>query len=370
MSESLAASLRLAVAVGKLHTAKKTAAKITIRGTGRETLMAVAGGTVLRRGIAVCLLALTTLAQSTLARSEENYPSRPIRMVVPFAAGGTSDVLARLIGQNLGVALGQQIVVENRSGANGNIGTEVVAKSQPDGYTLVLVADGTVAINPSLYADLPFDPERDLVPVSRVALVPLILVAHPSLKVNSIQQLIALSKEPASDLLFSSAGFGSTGHLTGELLKSQTGLRMSHVNYKGGGEAVNDVIGGRVQLLVTALATAGSFLKGGQLKAIAVTSGKRVPSAPDVPTIAEGGVKDFNISSWYAVMAPAGTDAAIVEKLHAALATILHGDDLKAKMDALGTEPIGDSPAEFAKVLRDDLGRWKRVVQDAKLSIQ
>jgi tripartite-type tricarboxylate transporter receptor subunit TctC len=184
--------------------------------------MAVAGSAVRRHGMAVCLLALTSFAQSTLARSEENYPSRPIRMVVPFAAGGTSDVLARLIGQNLGVVLGQQIIVENRSGANGNIGTEVVAKSQPDGYTLVLVADGTVAINPSLYFNLPFDPERDLVPVSRVALVPLILVAHPSLQADSIQQLIAFSKEPASDLLFSSAGLGSTGHLTGELLKSRT----------------------------------------------------------------------------------------------------------------------------------------------------
>jgi tripartite-type tricarboxylate transporter receptor subunit TctC len=332
--------------------------------------MAVVSGSALRRGIAACLLAVTTFALSTHARSEDNYPNRPIRMVVPFAAGGTSDVLARLIGQDLGVALGQPVIVENRAGANGNIGTEVVAKSQPDGYTLVLVADGTVAINPSLYPDLPFDPERDLVPVSRVAMVPLILVAHPSLKADSIQQLIALSKEPSSDLLFSSAGFGSTGHLTGELLKSRTGLRMSHVNYKGGGEAVNDVVGGRIQLLMTALATAGSFIKAGQLKAIAVTSGQRVSSAPDVPTIAEGGVKDFNISSWYAVMAPAGTDAAVVEKLHAALAAILHRDDLKAKMEALGTEPIGDSPGEFAKILHEDLSRWKRVVQDAKISIQ
>jgi len=327
-------------------------------------------GAMMRWGMAVWLAGLVAFAQPVQAQSTDDYPNRPIRMVVPFAAGGTSDVLARLIGQKLGAALGQQIVVDNRPGANGNIGTDAVAKSQPDGYTLVLVADGTVAINPNLYPKLSFAPEKDLAPISRVALVPLMLVAHPSLKADSAQALIALSKDASSNLFFSSAGLGSTGHLAGELLKNRTGLRMTHVNYKGGGQAVNDVVGGQIPLLMTALATAGSFIQAGQLKAIAVTSAKRVSSIPAVPTFAEGGVKDFDVSSWYAVMAPAGTPPAIVEKLHSALAKSLRDSDLKAKMETLGADPIGDSPGEFAKILHDDLSRWKRVVQDAQISIQ
>jgi tripartite-type tricarboxylate transporter receptor subunit TctC len=329
--------------------------------------MAFINGATARLGLAACLIG--SILTSLPARAAD-YPERPIRMVVPFAAGGTSDVLARLIGQKLGVALGQQLIIDNRPGANGNIGTDAVAKAPPDGYTIGLVADGTVAINPGLYPQLSFSPEKDLAPISRVALVPLIIVAHPSLKADTLPALIALGKDPSSDLNFSSAGLGSTGHLAGELIKSHTGMRMTHVVYRGGGQAVNDAVGGQVPLLVTALATAGPFIQAGQLKPIAVTSAKRVAGAPNVPTVAEGGIKDFDVSSWYAVMAPAGTPAPIINKLHAEIVKALQQPDLRAKMQTLGADPIGDTPAEFAAVLHNDLARWKRVVQDAKLTIQ
>jgi tripartite-type tricarboxylate transporter receptor subunit TctC len=320
------------------------------------------------RGIAVCILGLTATAQPAAGQTADIYPARAIRIIVPFSAGGTSDVLARLIGHKLGAALRQNVIVDNRPGANGNLGTDVVAKSPPDGYTLVLVADGTVAINPGLFAKPPYDSEKDLAPITRVASVPLILVAHPTLKADSLSALIALSK--TADLNFSSAGLGSTGHLAGELIKVRTGLRMTHVAYRGGGQAVNDVVSGHVPLLITALVTAASFMEAGQLKPIAVTSANRIPGVSSVPTMIEAGISDFDVSSWYAIMAPGGTPKSIVEKLHGELVKALADPELKSKLEALGAFPIGDSPDEFAKVLHSDLARWKRVIRDANLNIQ
>ena len=278
-------------------------------------------------------------AQSDAARATAAYPERQIRMVVPFAVGGTSDVLARLIGHKLGEALGQQVVIDNRPGANGNIGSDLVAKAAPDGYTLLLVADGTMVINPSMYPNLPFDPAQDFAPISRVAMVPLIIVAHPSLKADSAAELIALGKDVSSGLFFASAGPGSTGHLAGELLKSQSGMNMSHVAYKGGGQAVTDVVAGQVPLLVTALATAGPFLKDGRLKAVAMTSGKRVGGAPQVATVAESGVAgvaNFDVSSWYGIVAPAGTPEPIVRKLNGELVKILQSPETRTSSKPLG----------------------------------
>jgi tripartite-type tricarboxylate transporter receptor subunit TctC len=333
-------------------------------------------------GLFACLLAGVvtlgvlpgvSLAQAANPSAAGAYPERQIRMVVPFAVGGTSDVLARLIGQRLGEALGQQVVIDNRPGANGNIGSDLVAKAAPDGYTLLLVADGTMVINPSMYASLPFDPVRDFAPISRVALVPLIIVAHPSLKANSAAELIALGKDPAAGLFFASAGPGSTGHLAGEMLKSQSGLNMTHVAYKGGGQAVTDVVAGQVPLLVTALATAGPFLKDGRLKAIAMTSGKRVSGAPGIPTVAESGVAGvagFDVSSWYGIVAPAGTPEPIVRRLHAELAKLLQAPQTRARLETLGAEPIGDSPGQFGEVIRNDLVRWAKIVKDANISFK
>ena len=312
-------------------------------------------------------------AQSSAASPATAYPERQIRMVVPFAVGGTSDVLARLIGQHLAEALGQQVVIDNRPGANGNIGSDLVAKAAPDGYTLLLVADGTMVINPSMYPSLPFDPARDFAPISRVAMVPLIIVAHPSLKADTAAELIEMGRSDAAGLFFASAGPGSMGHLAGELLKIQSGLKMSHVAYKGGGQAITDVVAGQVPLLVTALATAGPFLKDGRLKAVAVTSARRVGGAPQVATVAESGVPGvagFDVSSWYGIVAPKGTPEPIVRRVHAELTRILRSPQTRERLETLGAEPLGDTPEQFATVIRDDLARWAKVVKDANISFK
>jgi tripartite-type tricarboxylate transporter receptor subunit TctC len=325
-------------------------------------------------GIAtLALSAAASLSGGPPALAQGTYPDHQLRMVVPFSVGGTSDVLARLIGQRLGEALGHQVVIENRPGANGNIGSDLVAKAAPDGYTLVLVADGTMVINPSMYPSLPFDPIKDFTPIARVAMVPLIIVANPGLKATTAADLVGLGKDGATDLFFASAGPGSTGHLAGELLKSRTGMRMTHVAYKGGGQAVTDVVAGQVPLLVTALATAGPFLKDGRLKAVAMTSGKRVAGAPEIPTIAESGAPGtagFDVASWYGIVAPAGTPESVVKRLNAELVKLLKSPEIRARLETLGAEPIGDSPAEFAAVIREDLARWAKIVSDAGIAFK
>lgn len=328
-----------------------------------------------RRLSSLAVAALPILAGLAVApaAAQDSYPNRQLRMVVPFSVGGTSDVLARLIGQALGDALGHQVVIENRPGANGNIGSELVAKAAPDGYTLLLVADGTMVINPSMYPSLPFDPVKDFAPVARVAMVPLIIVAHPGFAARSPAEMVALGKSSATELFFASAGPGSTGHLAGELLKSRTGMKMSHVAYKGGGQAVTDVVAGQIPLLVTALATAGQFIKDGRLKAIAMTSGKRVAGAPDVPTLAESGAagtEGFDVASWYGIVAPAGTPEPVVRRLNAELVKILASPPIRARLETLGAEPIGDSPQAFAKVIREDLARWAGIVKNAGIAFK
>ncbi len=322
---------------------------------------------------ALALSVAPVLLAPAPAAAQETYPNRQIRMVVPFAVGGTSDVLARLIGQALGDALGHQVVIENRPGANGNIGSELVAKAAPDGYTLLLVADGTLVINPSMYPNLPFDPVRDFAPVARVAMVPLIIVANPALAAGTPAELVALGKASPAELLFASAGPGSTGHLAGELLKSRTGMKMSHVAYKGGGQAVTDVVAGQIPLLVTALATAGQFIKDGRLKAIAMTSGKRVAGAPDVPTLAESGApgtEGFDVASWYGIVAPAGTPEAAIRRLNGELVKVLGSEQVRSRLQTLGAEPIGDSPQAFARVIGEDLARWAKIVKDAGIAFK
>ena len=338
------------------------------RGRGLATWLRV-----VLAGVTFTTLPAMAPAQSNAQVATTTYPERQVRLVVPFAVGGTSDVLGRLIGQHLGEALGQQVVIDNRPGANGNIGSDLVAKAAPDGYTLLLVADGTMVINPSMYANLPFDPARDFAPISRVAMVPLIIVAHPSLRADSAAELIELGKSDAAGLFFASAGPGSMGHLAGELLKTQSGMKMSHVAYKGGGQAITDVVAGQVPLLVTALATAGPFLKDGRLKAVAVTSGKRVSGAPQVATVAESGVPGvagFDVSSWYGIVAPRGTPEPVVRRIHAELIRILQSPQTRERLETLGAEPIGDSPEQFAAVIRDDLARWAKVVKDANISFK
>jgi len=299
----------------------------------------------------------------------QNYPAKPIRLLVPFAPGGTTDVIARLVGQKLTEALGQQVVIDNRPGANGNLGTEIAVKSPADGYTLVMSYDGTMAINPSIYKKLPFDPQKDLAPVASVAQVPLLMVVHPGVPATNVREFVALARASPGRINYSSAGHGSTGHLTGELLKTRAGIDIVHVNYKGGGQAVQDLLGGQIQMLMTGLATVEGHLKGGKLRALAFTSAKRVPGAPDVPTLAESGYPGLEVASWYGILAPAGTPQDIVRKLNADINRILQSPDVRERLTALGTEPTGGTPEQFAETIKADTARWAKVVSDAGIRI-
>ena len=312
-------------------------------------------------GLAVLLVPIAAFAQA--------YPSKPVRLLVPFAPGGTTDVLARLLGQKLSEALGQQFVIDNRPGAGGNIGTELAARSPADGYTLVMSFDGTMAINPSVYRKLPFDAQKDLAPVASVAQVPLLIVVHPAVAAGSIAELVALAKANPKRVNYSSAGHGSTGHLTGELFAARAGIEMVHVSYKGGGQAVQDLLGGQIQMLVTALPTVEGHLKGGKLRALAFTSPKRVPGAPEVPTLAESGFAGFDVLSWYGVLAPAGTPPEVVRRLNAQINAVLQAPDVRARLAALGAEPTGGTPEQFAATIRADTVRWAKVVSDAGIRI-
>jgi tripartite-type tricarboxylate transporter receptor subunit TctC len=297
------------------------------------------------------------------------YPSKPVRLVVPFAPGGTTDVLARLLGQKLAESLGQQFLVDNRPGAGGNIGTELAAKAPADGYTLVMSFDGTMAINPSVYRKLPFDAQKDLAPVASMAQVPLLIVVHAGVAAANVAEFVALAKANPKRVNYSSAGHGSTGHLTGELFAARAGIEMVHVSYKGGGQAVQDLLGGQIQMLVTALPTVEGHLKGGKLRALAFTSARRVAGAPDVPTLAESGYPGFDVLSWYGVLAPAGTPAEVVRKLNGEINAIVQAPDVRARLVALGAEPTGGTPEQFAATIRADTARWAKVVADAAIRI-
>jgi len=300
----------------------------------------------------------------------QGYPSKPVRLIVPFAAGGTTDVLARLMGQKLSEALRQQFVIDNRPGANGNLGTEMAVKAPADGYTLVMSYDGTMAINPSTYKKLPFDPQKDLAPVASVAQVPLIMVVHPGVPARSVIEFVAYAKANPGRINYSSAGQGSSGHLTGELFRARAGIDIVHINYKGGGQAVQDLLGGQIQMLMTGLATVEGHLKGGKLRALAFTSGRRMPGAPEVPTFEESGYPGLEVYSWYGILAPAGTPQDIVRKLNADINRILQAPDVRERLSALGTEPTGGRPEQFAETIRADTARWAKVVLDAGIRIE
>src|SRR4051812_11479192 len=259
---------------------------------------------------AVCILTLLAASAEAFAQA---YPNKPVRLIVPYAAGGSTDALARTIGQKLGENFGQQVIVDNRTGANGNVGTDMVAKANPDGYTLLMAFDATMVINPSAYAKLPFDPVKDFAPITKVAALPLILVAHPSFPPNNTKELIPYAKSNPG-LNYSSSGHASTPHLAMLLFEQRTGTQFTHIAYKGGGQAVIDVLAGQIPLLATAIPTVQAHIKAGKLKGIALTSAKRHASLPDVGTFAEGGFTGFDISAWYGLLAPAGTPRPVVTR--------------------------------------------------------
>jgi len=292
------------------------------------------------------------------------YPTKPIRMIVPYPPGGPTDVLGRIVAQKLSESLGQQVVVENRPGASGMIGSELVAKAAPDGYTLLTNASIHV-INPSLYPKMNFDVLRDFAPVSLIAQVPLILVVNPALPVKSVSELIALGKAQPNRLNFASSGNAAAPHLAGESFKIATGMQMQHVPYKGSAPAVADLMGGQVQLMFDSMPSAMPHVKSGKIRALAVTTAKRSPTVPDLPTVAESGVPGFDISTWYGVWAPAGTPKDIVNKVAAEMAKVLQQPAVRERLAALGAEPAGNTPEEFAAYCQSELAKWSRIVRQS-----
>lgn len=293
----------------------------------------------------------------------QQYPSRPVRFVVPFAPGGSTDTLARTLGVKLADALGQQVVVDNRSGGNGNIGMEIVAKSPPDGYTIVLGYIANLAIAPSLYSKLPFDPIRDYEPVTQLASSPNVLTAHPSVPARSLKELIALAKAKPGQVSFASTGVASVGHLTGELLNSLAGMKMTHVPYKGGGQAIIDLLGGHVQAMFSGFTAAMPHIKAGKIRALAVTGATRSPALADVPTIAEQGFPGVEATAWYGVLLPARTPRTIVTRLHDETVKALHFQDVKERLDGLGFEIVGSTPEQFGAYIKSEIGKWEKVVK-------
>ena len=299
------------------------------------------------------------------------YPERPVTMVVPFAAGGTTDILARIVAEELGKRLGQQIVIDNRPGAGGNTGTAVVAKAEADGYTLVMGTIGTHAINSSIYKRMPYDPVRDFAPVTIVATVPNVLVAHPSAPFRTVTELIAYAKANPGKLNFASSGAGSSIHLSGEMFKAMTETEIEHITYKGSGPAVIDMISGQVPLMIMFdnLPSSLSQIKAGKLMALGVTSAARTPILPDVPTIAEAALPEYEATPWFGVLAPAGTPKEIIDRLNGEIVAILGMPAVKERLLEQGAEPVGDTPEHFAEVIKADLTKWAALIDKVGISI-
>ena len=311
------------------------------------------------------LLAFFILASAANTAWAQSWPSRPLRLVIPFAAGGGADIAGRVIGQELGEALKQSVIIENRTGAGGTIAPNNVAKSPPDGYSLVLGHLGGIAIAPHLYKDLPFDPVNDLSPVTLVVNGLSVLVVNPELPVRTAGELVAYAKKNPNQLSFASAGSGTDTHLAGELFKSMTGISMVHIPYKGGAPALVDLISGRVQLSFASVATTISAIQTGKLRAVAMTGKNRFEGLPGVPTIAESGVPGYEINNWYGIFVPANTPQDIIQRLNAETIKILKKPDVHAKLIAAGLEPIWSTPKEFADYVRAETDKWRKIVVDS-----
>jgi tripartite-type tricarboxylate transporter receptor subunit TctC len=308
------------------------------------------------------VLLLCGLTSNALA---QNWPSRPLRLVIPFAPGGGADIAGRLVAQELSEGLKQPVVVENKTGAGGTIAADNVAKSPADGYSLVLAHVGGIAAAPHLYKTLPFDPIKDLAPVSLVVNGMSVLVVNPELPVKTVEELIAYAKAHPNQLSFSSSGTGTDTHLAGELFKSMTGTTMTHVPYKGGAPAMLDLIAGRVQLSFASVATAIGYIQSGKLRAIAMTGNKRFELLPNVPTIAESGVPGYEINNWYGIFVPAGTPDNIIQRLNAETIKAVRKPELRAKLIAAGLEPVWNTPAEFSAYVRSETVKWGKIVTDS-----
>jgi tripartite-type tricarboxylate transporter receptor subunit TctC len=308
---------------------------------------------------AAALVALAPLA----AYASGPFPSKQIRFVVPYPPGGPLDAVARMLGQKVGASIKHPVVVDNVPGAGGNIGAGVVARAAPDGYTLLMGAVATHAINPTLYPSIPYNAEKDFIAVTQLAATPNVLVLNPGVPAGTVAEFIKLAKSQPGKLNFGSGSTGSAGHLAGELFKSLAGVDMAHIPYKGAAAAMQDLIGGRVELMFDNLASSLAQVKGGRVKALAVTTAKRSMLAPDLPTIAESGLPGFDISTWFGIFVPAGTPRPVVERLHAEFTRALAAPDVREKMLNLGAEPVGSTPDEFAAYVRAEAAKYAKLVK-------
>jgi len=330
---------------------------------------------ILRTGRAACAMvvgiALTNAApaQPRPEETAKDYPNRTIRLVVPSSPGGGTDIIARQLSVKLTERWGQQVIVDNRPGAGQMIGISLVAKSPPDGYTLVMTAT-PLAVNTVLYKKVPYDPIRDFAPVTQVAAMPNLLVAHPTLPVRNVKQMIALARSRPGELTYASSGIGTGPHLSMELFNHMAGIKLEHVPYKGTGPALLDTMSGHVPLLMSTLLPPLPHLKTGRLRALGVTSAKRVSSLPDVPTVAEGGVAGYEVVGWYGIVAPAGTPQPVVAKLQTEISAILHAPEMRDKLAADRAEAVGSKPEEFGAFLKSEIDKWGKVVKAAGIPMQ
>jgi tripartite-type tricarboxylate transporter receptor subunit TctC len=316
-----------------------------------------------RRLLAACAVLVTAVLAFAFPAEADTFPSRTVKLVVPFPPGGPLDATGRAIAQKLTEAWGQSVIVENKPGAGGNIGADYVAKSAPDGYTVVMGALSTHAVNPSLYPKMPFDAQRDFAPITLVAITPNVLVVNPSLPVHSVKELIAYAKANPGKLSFGSGSIGSAGHLAGELFKVDAGVDMVHVPYKGAAPAMQGLLAGDTQLMFDNLASAMSQVKAGKLRALAVTTAERSKLVSDLPTMAEAGVPGFDISTWYGLLAPAGTPPDLIAKWNADVTKILSAPEMRERLATQGAEAAPDSPADFAKFIASELVKYAKIVK-------
>jgi len=315
------------------------------------------------------LIAAALLALAGVAVAQGAYPGRPVTLVVPFPPGGGTDTGARIVAQKLGAKWGQTVIVENKGGAAGMIGADMVAKAKPDGYTLLMGNIGTQAINPGLYKKMPYDAATAFVPITLVAELPLAMMVNPAVPAKTAREFIALAKREPGKLSYSSSGAGGAPHLAAEMFKEATATFIVHVPYRGGGPAIGDLIAGHVQLSFMTVLEASGHIKAGKLRALAVTGSQRVPALPEVPTLAEAALPGFNSISWIGVLAPAGTPKEIVDKVASDVHEVLASDDVKLKLIELGAVPAGTTPAQFQALIASDRKRYEQVIKDKKISV-
>ena len=319
-----------------------------------------------RNLVLALILAFASLAAAARA---DDYPTHPIRLIVPFAAGGAADAVGRIVGKRIGEALGQTVVVENRTGGNGMIGAEVVSHATPDGYTLLLGQSGPISINPGIYKKLAYDPEKDFAPISMTSAYPYVVVVNPSLGVKTLADLVALAKRDPGKLNYGTTGIGSSNHLVTELFDERAGIKMTHIPYRGTSLAVADLLAGQVQVVFSDPVSALAHVNAGTLIALAVTSKDRSPVAPNVPTIAESGYPGFDAVAWHGIMAPARTPQPVVARLNAEIVKALKDPDTIKLIQAQAIEPVGNSPDAFASFIKQDIAKWKDVAAQAKVEV-